>query len=78
MAKKRVAKKVIAKRVEQPHIEHYVHVKRNGLSMDKSEGLMALMAAVLVVLTYILDAKVSAILAVVLMVVFAGYKLLKR
>jgi hypothetical protein len=80
MAKKKSVKRnVVRKEISHiPHAAVPTHVHRSGLSMNKSDGIMAIMAAVLVVLTAILDLKISAILAVVLMVLFGIYKLFKR
>lgn len=72
--KKKVKKRIVKKEV----VQHAVPVRRTGLTIDKSDGIMAIMAAILVILTAILDPKVSAILAIVLMILFGGWKLLKR
>lgn len=75
MAKKKNVKNKVIKREVVNKIERS---RVAGLSGGKGDGIMALMAAVLVILTSILDPKVSAILAVILMILFAGYKLLKK
>ena len=79
MTKKKSVKRTVVKR-ETPHAVPLNHfpVQRTGLSRNKSDGIMAIMAAVLVILTAILDTKISAILAVILMVLFGIYKLFKR
>jgi len=74
MAKKKSVKNV--KRGKQ--VNKALRSERTGLSRGKADGIMALMAAVLVILTSILDAKVSAILAIILLIIFAGYKLLRK
>jgi len=75
MAKRKTKKRVVKKEVRA------VHTPVNSgtrLNKDKSDGIMAIMAAVLVILTAILDPQISATLAIILMILFGGYKLLKR
>lgn len=45
---------------------------------DKTESMMAVLAAVLVLFTTILDPRISAGLAIVLMIAFAVYKFIKK
>ena len=80
MAKKKSVKRNVIRK-EIPHVQHVAvpaHVHRGSLSVNKSDGIMAIMAAVLVVLIGILNFEVSAIVATVLMVLFGIYKLFKR
>lgn len=70
MAKKKV-------RIKR-EVQRKVEMKRDmpKLSKDKAEGIMAIMAVVLIVLSAILDQKVSLTIAVVLMIMYAAYKLI--
>ena len=78
MAKRKSVKKRVVKKENPVQVVLTHPPMKSGLNKDKSDGIMAIMAGVLVLLTAILDTKISAILAVVLMVLFAGYKLIKR
>jgi len=78
MAKKKSVKKRAVKQAIPVHAIHNLPVKKSRLNIDKSDGIIAIMAAVLVTLIAILDKNYSVIAAVLMMVVFAGYKLLVR
>lgn len=75
MAKKRVNKRVV-KREAPVHIVHTHSVQRSRLNVDKSDGIIAIMAAVLVTLIATLNPTYSVIAAVLMMIVFAVYKLI--
>ena len=78
MAKKKAVKKRVVKREAPVHIVHAHHLQRSRLSVDKSDGIIAIMAAVLVTLIAILDPNYSVIAAVLMMIVYAAYKLIIR
>ncbi len=75
-----MAKKKLKRAVHKPRIKDIKKIEMNrdipGLSRNKGDGIMAIMAAVLVILTSILNKEIAVILAVILMVLFAAYKLI--
>jgi hypothetical protein len=77
LAKRKIKKRVVKK--EAP--EHAVHshpVQRTGLNVNKSDGIMAIMAAVLVTLIAVLNSTYAVIAAVLMIIIFAIYKLFIR
>ncbi len=68
--KKRAVKKKIVQSIEKG--------QRAGLSRNKADGIMAIMAAVLVILTSLLDYKSAVIIAAILMIFYAAYKLIRK
>lgn len=76
MAKKKTIKKRVVKREAPVHIVHTHPVQRSRLNVDKSDGIIAIMAAVLVTLIAILDKGYSVVAAILMMIVFAVYKLI--
>lgn len=72
MAKRKTKKRVVKREVPV----HTVAVRRSSLNMDKSDGIIAIMAAVLVTLIAILDKGYAVIAAVLMMIIFAVYKLI--
>lgn len=69
-----MARKRRVKVVEKIHVVN----KRKGMDKDKAEGIMAIMSAVLVLLSAMLNPMVSVIISLILLVLFASYKLFKR
>lgn len=70
----------MAKKNSRKKEKNKIEIKRKKIEQipnDKADGMMALMSAVLVILISILNTKVSSITAVILMILFAAYKLLK-
>jgi len=70
--------KRVVKREAPVQVVHTQSVERSRLNIDKSDGLIAIMAAVLVTLIAILDKTYSVIAAVLMMIVFAAYKLIMK
>ena len=67
------------KKVTPVHVVHHEHTMQRGrLNIDKSDGIIAIMAAVLVTLIAILNPSYSVITAVLMMIVFAAYKLIVK
>jgi hypothetical protein len=79
MAKKKVKRKSVEnKREVVPiHTRKEITPKRR-LSIDKSDGIIAIMAAILVTLIAVLNFKYSVIAAVFMMIIYAAYKLFKK
>lgn len=76
MAKRKIKKRVVKREVPV----HVVHppIQRRGLNVNKSDGIMAIMAAILVTLVAVLNPIYSVVAAILMMIVFAVYKLFKR
>ena len=74
-----MAKKKVRRVVKKPEKIKKIEMSRDipRISKNKADGIMAIMAAVLVILISILNKEVALIIAAVLMVLFAAYKLLK-
>jgi len=68
------------KTVKKEIVHHKAQIAgdKKRLPRDKAEGIMAVMSAVLVILSAMLNPMISVIISIVLMVLFAAYKLLKR
>jgi hypothetical protein len=77
--KKRTNKRGLKRGNSEPvHVVHNHQAVRSRLNIDKSDGIIAIMAAVLVTLIAILDKTYSLIAAVLMMIVFAAYKLIVK
>ncbi len=75
MTKKKNIKQKIIKR----EFVHNIDASEiRGLSKNKADGIMAIMAAVLVILTSMLDYKSAVIIAAILMILYAAYKLIRK
>ena len=79
MAKKRTKKKVVKRVVKRQAPVQMVRVhpvERSRLNTDKSDGIIAIMAAVLITLISILNKDYAIIAAILMMIAFAAYKLI--
>ncbi len=75
MAKKRNIKQKI---VKKEFVHNIGKSEIKGLSKNKADGIMAIMAAVLVILTSMLDYKTAVIIAAIMMILYAAYKLIRK
>jgi hypothetical protein len=77
MAKRAIKKRVVKKEVPV-HAIHMHPAPAKGLNVNKGDGIMAIMAAVLVTLIAVLNPIYAVVAADLMIIIFAIYKLFFR